>query len=130
MDIGGGNDTAIVGVHLRRKDYRSYSNGDLYFDDNTVRGWLEQLNSERKCVFLLFSDEEIDMNQYEGLPVLSPKGSPGEDLYMMSLCDYLIGPLSTFSWVAHFLGDNSICYMKKDSNASFEKFNKSVVGVV
>ena len=58
------NDVRIVGVHLRRKDYRVYANGQYYFDDETVAKWLKSLESEHRCHFLIFSDEEVTATNF------------------------------------------------------------------
>ncbi|MCC8145120.1 MAG: glycosyltransferase, partial [Bacteroidales bacterium] len=54
-------------------------------------------------------------------------GNPGEDLYALSTCDYIIGPPSTFSLMAAFYEDANL-YWIMDKNApvtkeSFKKFD-------
>ena len=41
-----------------------------------------------------------------------PKGNPGEDLYLLSQCDYLIGPPSTFTLVAAMYHDRPLCWVE------------------
>jgi hypothetical protein len=40
-----------------------------------------------------------------GVTVIFPKGNPGEDLYLLSRCDYLMGAPSTFTLVAAMYRD-------------------------
>ena len=39
------------------------------------------------------------------------RGNPGEDLYLLSECDYIMGPKSTFSLVAAFYHDRPLHWM-------------------
>lgn len=49
------------------------------------------------------------------------------DLYTLSLCDYIIGPFSTFFRWASFIGEKPICYLE-DKNQTFTlaSFSKMV----
>lgn len=126
------NDVRIVGVHLRRKDYRVYANGQYYFDDETVAKWLKSLEPEHRCHFLIFSDEEVTATNFtRGVSLTIMRGNAGEDLYAMSQCEYLFGPLSTFSWTAHFLGRNRyLPITSKEQEVHFEDFKDNVIGIV
>lgn len=125
------NNKIVVGVHLRRRDYRVYADGRLFFSDELIINWIKSLLLERNAIFLVFSDEEIDEEKYSDLPVIFMHGNAGEDLYAMSQCDYLFGPLSTFSWTAHFLGHNKLCAMtSSEEQISFSDFEEDVIGIV
>lgn len=83
---------AVVGVHKRRGDYRQFLGGRYYFEDDVyeankaaVRKILEATG--RKVRFVEF-----------------PRGEAVEDQWLMSRCDYLIGPPSSFSAWASFMG--------------------------
>ena len=66
---------------------------------------LEMMKSEiREARFVVFSDETIDESHFEGLPCYFAHGSAVEDQWLMSQCDYLMGPPSTFSAWASFMG--------------------------
>jgi hypothetical protein len=43
--------------------------------------------------------------------VTFPKGNPGEDLYLLSRCDYLMGAPSTFTLVAAMYRDVPLCWI-------------------
>lgn len=88
-----GLDEVLVGVHKRRGDYKDFQGGRYYYDDavyernkNAVREILKGRGF--KVAFLEF-----------------PLSSPVEDQWLMSRCDYLIGPPSTFSAWASFMGE-------------------------
>ena len=102
----------LIGVHIRRKDYISWQNGAYYFDDTVYKRFMDMMchqleSTGRRIVFLLFSDENIDLSNYhsDGYEIHLERGSAMQDFYMLSYCDYLISPPSTFSGLASFLGN-------------------------
>jgi len=106
------SDQIIVGVHIRKKDYKSFLNGRYYFDDsvyfNAMNQLKEQLNKTgvNNIKFLLCSDSYIDLNSFKSLNTISLQESSAiNDLYALSKCDYILGPPSTFSMWASFYGD-------------------------
>ena len=113
----------IVGVHIRRGDYRDFQSGKWYYDDHQYICWLKHLqdSSEVSVLFLLFSNEEIDIKAYtdSGLNVQWSAGTMIEDLASLSLCDFVIGPPSTYSFWAAFYGNKKRCILD-DRNNSYE----------
>lgn len=100
---------ALIGVHIRRRDYKVFLNGRYYYEDAVYRREMERVlrfvNKEgQKVVFIVFSDEEINESHFEGLPCFFAHGTAVEDQWLMSQCDYLMGPPSTFSAWASFMG--------------------------
>lgn len=116
-----GNNKIIVGVHLRRGDYREFENGKYYYDDDRVIGWLLQLvkKSAFDIHFLLCSNEKVDCEKYKiaGLSVSQPGKSSIEDLCLLSKADYVMGPPSTYSFWAAMYGNKKRCILS-DSNMS------------
>lgn len=103
-------ESIIVGVHLRRGDYKYWCNGEFYFEDEVYKKYMDELRQElgdKKVVFLLFSNEAINESYFMSneYVVEIAKGTAVQDLYTQSSCDYLIGPPSTFSGVASLLGN-------------------------
>jgi hypothetical protein len=104
------NIDCIVGVHIRRGDYKFFKDGIYFYDDATYLGFMidmeKQLEFSGKTVkFLLSSDEEINLNNYKINSLTLPDSSVMKDLYSLSKCDYIIGPPSTFSQWASFIGN-------------------------
>jgi len=102
-------DKTLIGVHIRRQDYRAFLGGRYYYDDSVYRREmarvLEMMKGEiREAQFVVFSDETVDESHFEGLPCYFAHGSSVEDQWLMSQCDYLMGPPSTFSAWASFMG--------------------------
>ena len=101
----------LVGVHVRRKDYKTYCNGIYYFDDGIYLMYMKKLNqifenSNKRVSFVICTDDinSIDPKNFESLNVYFSKSSAIEDLYILSRCDYLIGPPSSFTGWASFYG--------------------------
>lgn len=102
-------DCILVGVHIRRKDYKDFLGGRYYYNYDVYRTRMEEFtrNFNRKPVFIIFSDEEIDIQLLANDDAYYTVISHNQaiiDLVMMSFCDYLIGPPSTFSGWASFWG--------------------------
>lgn len=98
----------LIGVHIRRGDYRVYRGGKYFFEDRVYRRMMEEclvLFSGEKVRFLIFSDEAISMEHFTGLDAVVVSGTPTEDMYLMAKCARLIGPSSTFTKWASFVGN-------------------------
>ena len=98
----------IVGVHARRGDYKHYQEGRHYHSWKDYKKWIIQIISIFKCEgcsnigFLLCSNEAPNKEIFEDLPMyFSDENSMMTDMHMLSLCDFIIGPPSSFStWVS------------------------------
>lgn len=99
----------VVGVHLRRGDYKTYRGGKFYFDDEIYGRWMKDLSRDApsSVCFLLCSNEPVDHSYFmgRGLNTICAPNHALEDLVALSLCDYVFGPPSTFSWWAAFTGN-------------------------
>lgn len=109
----------IIGVHIRRGDYRKWQNGKYYFDNVVFRQYMEQLGSEienrgLKCCFLICANEPVYLADLKPFQVFQiTKANVIEDLYALSLCDLILGPPSTFSMWASFYGKKPIYFMRE-----------------
>jgi hypothetical protein len=97
----------IIGVHIRRGDYQIFNKGKWFYTDREYCNWMKDINAEKEVRFVLFSDEKVDLTCFiqNGLDATTLCGSAVEDLCCLSLCDYIMGPPSTFSWWAAMYGD-------------------------
>jgi hypothetical protein len=105
------NTDVLVGVHLRRGDYRAWSGGRHFYDDATmvrILAQLVKLLAPRRCRFLLASNEAISLESYQSLDVLPAPGHPVGDLYSLAGCDYIIGPPSTYTLWAGWYGESLV----------------------
>ena len=102
-----------LGVHIRRGDYAQWQNGQYYFDDAVYAAHINrfaELHPDQTIhVFLSTNDSQVSAEAYQQacpkVVIHHFKGSAPEDLFMLSECDYLIGPPSTFSLVAAMYRD-------------------------
>jgi hypothetical protein len=123
----------IVGVHLRRGDYKLWQEGKYYFNNDIYIDKMEQLenyfkSSGKKVLFLMCSDESIQEHKFEKkYNIKLGIGSLIEDLYSLAKCDYLIGPPSTYSMWASFYGKVPLLHILDQSQVvKIEDF--SIVG--
>lgn len=113
-----------LGVHIRRGDYRTWMGGRYFFSDEVYLDYIRRfaaLHGDRPlAVFICGNDPELDKEKYRnalpGITVSFPAGNPGEDLCLLSECDFLIGAPSTFSLVAAMYHDRPLCWMQRPLN--------------
>ncbi|MFV0418866.1 MAG: alpha-1,2-fucosyltransferase [Dysgonomonas sp.] len=103
-------DTIVIGVHIRRGDYRTWREGIYFYSDENYISLMRQLKKQlaingRDVKFLLCSNELIDLANFRELDCfVIPESSGEKDLYALSKCSYIIGPPSTYSQWASFTG--------------------------
>jgi hypothetical protein len=118
-----GNDKILrLGVHIRRGDYAKWEDGRYYYDDAVyvrhIQAFAALHSDENVHVYLSTNDSEVSEAAYQkqcpNVRIHCLGGSAPEDLYMLSECDYLIGPPSTFSLVAAMYRDIPLYRMDTD----------------
>src|SRR3989339_864417 len=100
----------IVGVHIRKGDYKVFLGGKLYLDDREInkilQEYLKEFNKDKdKTCFLACSDEKINMDKFPGLNIIKNNGNMIEDLFILAKTDIIIGSDSTFGAFASYYGD-------------------------
>jgi len=107
----------IVGVHIRGGDYREWEDGRYFFEIQEYAAYMRQLvllYPDRDVRFFISTNEKYDRNSFEGLNLIETGfPSSAHDLYALSLCDRIIGPLSTFSRWASFYGAVPLCFLER-----------------
>jgi hypothetical protein len=124
----------VVGIHIRHGDYRRWKGGKYFFPAFRYAEWMREMTAQfpdRKVAFLVCSDEPRSVDEFPGLLVGFGGASPVSDLYALSKCDYIIGPVSTFSQWASFHGEKPLFHLH-DSNAAIklENFKISYLDLV
>lgn len=97
----------IIGVHIRRGDYKDFFDGKYYYSFNDYLVIMLKLQSRFKSnvCFFISSNEEIPEEVFQEVPYFNFDKDIMLDLYGLSYCDYIIGPPSTFSmWAAFYSG--------------------------
>ena len=110
-----------LGVHIRRGDYATWQYGKYCYDNATYANYIKRfaslMGNKDIDVFLSTNDPTITVADFETLVSDSHihihlfAGNAVEDLYMLSQCDYIIGPPSTYSLVASMYRDLPLCRM-------------------
>ena len=125
-----------LGVHIRRGDYAQWQYGKYCFNDEV---YIRHINrfavlhlEETIHVYLSTNDPEVSAERYQQLcpkvKIHLLQGSAPEDLYMLSVCDYVMGPPSTFSLVAAMYRDIPLYRMDGEDEGlmteeAFRKFD-------
>lgn len=116
-----------LGVHIRRGDYAQWADGNFYYDDETyatyIKAFVRMHSGEDVHVYISTNDPKMTAERMmrlvsdgmgsRGVAVHLLGGSAPEDLFMLSECDALIGPPSTFSLVAAMYRDIPLCRMDR-----------------
>ncbi len=116
-----------LGVHIRRGDYRRWHGGRYFYTDEQYISYIHQFLAlhpdKRVNIFVCGNDPELDTEKFstslcaqndsepKPVTVIFPNGNPGEDLCLLSRCDYLMGAPSTFTLVASMYHDTPLCWM-------------------
>lgn len=128
-----GFDGITIGVHVRRGDYKDYHGGKYYFSDevyNRIMNRIRKLfvSGDQKIRFLICSNEpsEILQNNSDSFSIQGADGIT--DLYALSKCDYIIGPPSSYSQWASFIGDVPLCpLLSANMDISIDSFSRVVL---
>ena len=102
------NADIVIGVHIRQGDYKAFRKGRYFYPIERYLAWMNGLASmfaPRPVAFLVCSDIALDSSTFPGLAVGFGPGDAVGDLFALSGCDRLIGPVSTFTQWASFYGD-------------------------
>lgn len=102
-----------LGVHIRRGDYAQWADGIYYYEDEVyvrhINRFAEQHQDKTIHVYLSTNDGQVTAEHFQQrcpqVRIHHLQGSAPEDLFMLSECDCLIGPPSTFSLVAAMYRD-------------------------
>lgn len=118
--------TLIVGVHIRRGDYKTFMGGCFYYDNSVYEQRMNEivkLCEDRNVRFYIASNEDIPEILTQKFKTFSIfKANTAEDLYALSKCDVLLGPPSTFTGWVSYLNDIPLYYIY-DKNCSIKSLD-------
>ncbi len=101
---------AVIGVHVRQGDYRTWQGGQYYIDPKRTRQILDEFLMAKDLqapdtLFVITSDESIDPKIFDGLNIEISKSGAVDDLFLLSRTDTVIGSDSTFGDFAAYYGN-------------------------
>lgn len=106
----------VCGVHIRHGDYRHWNRGKYFYTEDQYYSMMlkvKKIFREQSVAFFISSNEKIDLNRFKKCDCYTlPNGSATKDLCGLSICDYIIGPPSTFSGWASFIGDTPLYFIE------------------
>lgn len=123
----------VVGVHIRRGDYATWHNGRFFYELENYHRFMisiKQLYQDRRVSFFISSNEDFPLDIFEGCECRRFGREPSGailDLYTLSLCDRIIGPFSSYSRWASFIGEVPLCFIESaQQQFTDESFSKIV----
>lgn len=122
-----GHADIVIGVHIRHGDYKTFYDGKYYYTLEEFHSFMlqiKQLYSNKRVAFFISSNEKFSSDIFKGCDCyrfgMEPSGDI-LDLYTLSLCDHIIGPWSTYSRWASFIGEVPLCCIKNKDQIIQEK---------
>ncbi len=107
----------IIGIHIRKGDYKYFENGKYYYSDSNYLSLMEIIISKfekQNVTFLLVSNEEINLDFFSKLNCfVLEKSNSINDLIGLSLCDYIIGPPSSYSSWASLMNHKPLFFIEE-----------------
>ena len=123
----------VVGVHIRRGDYATWNDGRFFYELEEYHQFMlriKQLYKNKNVSFFISSNEDFSLDIFTDCECRRFGKEPSSailDLYTLSLCDRMIGPFSSYSRWASFIGEVPLCFLEtKDQHFTDESFSKIV----
>lgn len=124
------NSDLVIGVHIRRGDYANWNDGRFLFSIEEYYNFMlriQDLFNNLQVSFFISSNEDFSLDTFKGCNCQRFGKDPSGailDLYTLSLCDKIIGPYSSYSRWASFIGEVPLCFIEtKDQVFSEEGFS-------
>lgn len=121
----------LVGLHIRRTDFKYFENGRFYYNDEVylmaITHFINAINTPNKEIaFVLCSDEDIDVSKYASYNIFFERRTTAEDFFLLAKCDYIIATRSIFSTMANYFCNNKIYQITEvDKVFSLDDFMRS-----
>lgn len=123
----------VIGVHIRRGDYATWNDGRFFYSLEDYHAFMlriQKLYSDRQVSFFISSNEDFSLDIFKGCHCQRFGQEPSGailDLYTLSLCDRIIGPFSSYSRWASFIGEVPLCFLEEKGQQFCEdSFSKIV----
>jgi len=121
----------VVGVHIRHGDYKTFEGGKYYYSFEDFHAFMlqvKQLYAGKNVAFFISSNADFSVDIFPDCNCFRFGKEPSGDmldLWTLSLCDKIMGPWSTYSRWASFIGEKPLfCFKAKDQIVKDESFSK------
>jgi len=116
----------LVGVHIRRGDFALFANGKYFYTQKEYAEKMHELIRSKPGLhirFVVCSNEPVNEENFQGLDIVKGPGHLLKDMYILSGCDLIMGPPSTYTLWASFYGQKPLCQIRHlHATISVEKF--------
>lgn len=123
----------VVGVHIRRGDYATWNEGRFFYSLEEYYEFMlriQQAYKDKRVSFFISSNEDFSLDIFQGCSCRRFGKEPSGailDLYTLSVCDRIIGPFSSYSRWASFIGEVPLCFLEtKNQQFTDNSFSKIV----
>ena len=123
----------VIGVHIRRGDYATWNNGRFFYELEEYHQFMlrvQALYHNNKVAFFISSNEDFQLDLFDSCECRRFGKEPSGailDLYTLSVCDRIIGPVSSYSRWASFIGEVPLCFIEtKYQQFTEESFSKII----
>ena len=117
----------VIGIHIRHGDYKTFYNGRFYYTLEEYHQFMLKIVESypnKKISFFISSNESFSTDIFTRCNCYRFGKEPSGDildLYSLSLCDKIIGPWSTYSRWASFIGEKPLCCIKNFDQSFLEQ---------
>ena len=123
----------VVGVHIRRGDYATWNDVRFFYELEEYHQFMlriKELYKGKRVEFFISSNEGFDLDLFKDCNGRRFGKEPSGailDLYTLSACDRIIGPFSSYSRWASFIGEVPLCFLEsKVQQFTEESFSKII----
>lgn len=126
IETARGDSQILIGIHIRRGDYKTFLNGQFFFEiEDYIQKMreIEGLFQGKNIKFVIASNEIFKRNDFSDLNCVLAPNHFIKDMYVLSQCDYIFGPPSTYSMWASFYGKKPLLkFRTQDQQLKLEDF--------
>ena len=100
----------LIGIHIRGGDFKRFEGGkwfytpEQYYEKMKELAMLERFRDKKIAFVICTNEKNISLSSAGNFTVYNEERHFIEDMYLLSRCDHIIGPPSTFSIWASFYG--------------------------
>lgn len=127
------NSDIIVGVHIRRGDYATWNDGKFFYSLEQYHQFMlriKETHKDKRVSFFISSNENFSTDIFKDCTCMRFDKEPSGailDLYTLSICDLIIGPFSSYSRWASFIGEVPLCFIEtKEQEFKDKNFSKII----